>query len=426
MKIITKYMLKQLLLGFILITSGLLLIVWLSQSLRLFQILLESKVSIWLFVQLTLMLVPSYLTVISPIALFAVTLYAYNKMITDRELTILRAAGMSAMDLAKPVFIVGTIFTILGFYISLVLVPKADANFREFRWKIQHDVSHLLLQPGEFTNLGRDATIFIQEKGKNGELFNIFLHDKHSPKSKVTVMAKQGEIVYQNGTPKIGLIDGSRQEYVYSTGRFSVLRFDSYNIDFGGSKKEKKRNQRHTEMSFKDLMNATKDDFMFNGNFDKKSYNKLKVEAAKRIVMPILNFAFMLIAAAGLLTGNFNRQGHGKRVVCTILVMAFFEVFTIGLSNRCTIDLGLLPVFCILPIIPLIGGIYVIKHAGSFKFKRINAIINRLSIYLEKLFEKVKAMKANKLNEALSEDASNIKQKNKSKFNKKGKQKRRR
>ena len=68
MKIITQYILKQMLFGFVLITSGLLMIVWLSQSLRLFEMLLNSKVSVWLFVRLTLTLVPSYLSIISPIA----------------------------------------------------------------------------------------------------------------------------------------------------------------------------------------------------------------------------------------------------------------------------------------------------------------------------------------------------------------------
>ena len=126
--------------GFVLITSGLLMIVWLSQSLRLFDMLLNSKVSIWLFVRLTMMLIPGYLAIISPIALFAVALFTYNRLITDRELIILRAAGMSPMQLAKPVFTIGVLFTILGFYISLVLVPHAVADFRELRWKVQHDV----------------------------------------------------------------------------------------------------------------------------------------------------------------------------------------------------------------------------------------------------------------------------------------------
>ena len=231
MKIITQYILKQMLFGFVLITSGLLMIVWLSQSLRLFEMLLNSKVSVWLFVRLTLTLVPSYLSIISPIALFAVTLFTYNRLIADRELIVLRAAGLSPMQLARPVFVVGTLFTILGFYISLVLVPAATADFRSLRWKIQHDVSHLLVQEGEFNEVGRGITVYIKSKAPDGALEGIILHDGHSPKSEMILLAEKGTIAYHNGVPQISMLNGSRQEIVAKSGRFSILDFDSYTMD---------------------------------------------------------------------------------------------------------------------------------------------------------------------------------------------------
>ncbi|MBR1944947.1 MAG: LptF/LptG family permease, partial [Alphaproteobacteria bacterium] len=167
MKIITQYILKQMLFGFVFITTGLLIIVWLSQSLRLFNLLLNSKVSVWLFIQLTITLIPGYLAIISPIALFAVALFTYNRLISDRELIILRAAGMSPLQLAKPVIVIGFLFTLLGFYISLVLVPNADANYRELRWKIQHDISHLLIQEGEFNDISNGITVYIRSKNSD-------------------------------------------------------------------------------------------------------------------------------------------------------------------------------------------------------------------------------------------------------------------
>lgn len=164
MKIVTKYILKQMLLSFVLVTTGLLMIVWLSQSLRLLDMLLNSKASVWLFIRMTMLMVPGYLSTISPLALFAVALFTYNRMIADRELIILRAAGMSPLQLAKPVFILGTAFTLIGFYISLVVVPNAVTGFRELRWKIQNDVSHLLLQEGEFNDVSFGITVYIRKK----------------------------------------------------------------------------------------------------------------------------------------------------------------------------------------------------------------------------------------------------------------------
>ena len=236
MKIVTKYILKQMLFGFVLITSGLLMIVWLSQSLRLFDMLLNSKVSIWLFVRLTMMLIPGYLAIISPIALFAVALFTYNRLITDRELIILRAAGMSPMQLARPVLTIGVLFTLIGFYISLILVPQAVANFRELRWKVQHDVSHLLIQEGEFNDITDGITVYIRNKNNDGSLEGIILHDQHSADSQMTLLAEKGNIVYRDGVPQISMKNGSRQEVSNKTGRFSILYFDYYNLDFVSNK----------------------------------------------------------------------------------------------------------------------------------------------------------------------------------------------
>ncbi|MBR4126913.1 MAG: LptF/LptG family permease, partial [Alphaproteobacteria bacterium] len=230
MKIVTQYILKQMLFGFVLITAGLLMIVWLSQSLRLFDMLLNSKVSIWLFIQLTMMLIPGYLAIISPITLFAVALFTYNRLITDRELIILRSAGMSPLQLAKPVVVIGFLFTLLGFYISLVLVPQAVANFRELRWKIQHDVSHLLIQEGEFNDISNGVTVYIRSKNDDGSLDGILLHDQHSNDTQVTLLAEKGTIVYHDGVPQISMKNGSRQEVSNKTGRFSILYFDFYNM----------------------------------------------------------------------------------------------------------------------------------------------------------------------------------------------------
>lgn len=390
MKIVTKYILKQMLFGFVLITSGLLMIVWLSQSLRLFDMLLNSKVSVWLFVRLTMMLIPSYLAIISPIALFAVALFTYNRLITDRELIILRAAGMSPLQLARPVLTIGVIFTVLGFYISLILVPNATANFRELRWKISHDVSHLLIQEGEFNDLSNGITVYIRNKADDGALEGILLHDQHSPDSQVTLLAQKGSIVYRDGVPQISMKNGSRQEVSNKTGRFSILHFDYYNLDFF-SQKEKSANRfkNHGERSLKELLTTPRDKLP-----NEKTYRRFRMEGFKRLAMPFYNLSFMLIAAAGLLTGNFNRRGHNKRVVATVLIMAGVQVSALGVENLCMRNLYFVPLLYCVAVLPVFVCLYVLKHSGEFKFTRVKHFWSACRGVEQKLIKKRSGVKA--------------------------------
>lgn len=382
MTIITKYILKQMLFGFVLITSGLLMIVWLSQSLRLFEILLNSKVSIGLFVRLTLTLVPSYLSIISPIALFAVALFTYNRMIADRELIVLRAAGMSPMQLAKPAIVVGVVFTLIGFYISLVLVPAATADFRTLRWKIQHDVSHLLLQEGEFNEVANGITVYIGSKNADGSLEGIILHDAHSPKSEVTLLAEKGMISYREGVPQISMLNGSRQEVVAKSGRFSILYFDSYNMDFLSSESKNARSRKQTEASMKELL-APRETLP-----DDRTYRRFRMEAFKRLSQPFYNLTFMLIAAAGLLTGTFNRRGNNRRVIVTVLIMAAVQVGGLMAENMAGRDVRLIPMLFLFSTGPIAVCPYVLKKAGMFNFDGLRKKIASVKQAANRLHDK--------------------------------------
>ena len=391
MKIVTQYILKQMLFGFVLITTGLLMIVWLSQSLRLFDMLLNSKVSIWLFIQLTMMLIPGYLAIISPITLFAVALFTYNRLITDRELIILRSAGMSPLQLAKPVVVIGFLFTLLGFYISLVLVPQAVANFRELRWKIQHDVSHLMIQEGEFNDISNGVTVYIRSKNDDGSLDGILLHDQHLNDTQVTLLAEKGTIVYHDGVPQISMKNGSRQEVSNKTGRFSILYFDFYNMDFLSSReKTENRFKNPGERSLKELFFTPKKE-LFNSD---ALVRRFRLEGFKRLSLPFYNLSFMLIAAAGLLTGTFNRRGHNKKIIITVLIMAVVQIAELGVENLCLRSLYFVPLLYFLSISPAFFCLYIMKHSGEFKFTGIKALLNKSRLLINRFSGKRRVRRA--------------------------------
>ena len=89
MRGLTRYILKQLVVGMVLVTSGLTILLWLSQSLRFIDLIVNKGVSATLFLRLTSMLLPGFLMVVLPIAIFTVVLFVYNKLAGDRELAVM-------------------------------------------------------------------------------------------------------------------------------------------------------------------------------------------------------------------------------------------------------------------------------------------------------------------------------------------------
>ena len=99
---IDRYIFSQLLVALLLVTTGLVALIWLTQSLRFIQIIVSHGLSPFVFLRLTMLLVPSFVATILPITCFIVVLFVYTRLAGDRELTVMRAAGMSDYTLARP------------------------------------------------------------------------------------------------------------------------------------------------------------------------------------------------------------------------------------------------------------------------------------------------------------------------------------
>ncbi|WP_421995167.1 LptF/LptG family permease [Roseococcus sp.] len=124
MKRIDIYIMRQLGLSLIAVTVGLAALVWLTQSLRFIELVLDRGLSIWVFLELTGLLLPSFFGVILPITAFVVTLFNYVRLSSDRELVVMRAAGLSNWQLAKPALGIAGLATCICFILNIWITPR--------------------------------------------------------------------------------------------------------------------------------------------------------------------------------------------------------------------------------------------------------------------------------------------------------------
>ena len=90
-----RYMFYQQLWALIAVTGGLAALIWLTQSLRFVELVVNHGLSIGVFLELTGLLIPSFVAVILPITTFVVIQFIYQRLAGDRELTVMRSAGLS-------------------------------------------------------------------------------------------------------------------------------------------------------------------------------------------------------------------------------------------------------------------------------------------------------------------------------------------
>ncbi|MBY0408420.1 MAG: LptF/LptG family permease, partial [Rickettsiales bacterium] len=321
----SKYISKQLIHSTLLITFSLTSIVWLTQALRFIDFIVNQGISIAIFLQLTLLLIPSLLLMIVPPALFCSVLFTYNKLKMDSELVVMQSAGLSRWRLGLPAVQVATGIALLAYFISLYLQPISYTRFKDMQVFLRNSYVSLLLQEGVFSNPVNGLTVFIRERDKEGILHGILVHDSRIEDAQITMMAEEARLMETDQGPRFLLINGNRQEV--RDGKLSFLTFDNYTMDISfytqgmGTRKPDAQ-----ELFITDLL---KDD----PSLTPQENNKRFAEAQQRILWPAYSISLTLVALAVMLSGQFNRRGNWQRTTGAVVLGTVLIFTAVGLRG---------------------------------------------------------------------------------------------
>ncbi len=371
MKKINVYIIKQLLLGFVLMALGMTALIWLSQSLRLIDWIVNKGVSVNLFIELTLLVLPNFIAIIAPLAFFIVLLFVYQRLLSDRELVVMKAAGMSAFDLAKPAIYVGFLLCLLGYCLTLWLVPYSVSQFKELQFKIRNNLAQVVIQEGEFNQLPNQVTAYVRVFKPSGHLEGILIHDDRNPEKRVVMVAQDGLYVMGEGGAHIIMHKGTRQEYNRKTGAFSSLSFEQNTMTFEESKNNIVRPMSEEEQSLYRLLSVTSEDT----SLTPLEYREYKVEAFKRLTQPLYALAYLFVGLLPLLLGHYNRRGQSERVYLAVALVVILQSMALGFENLSSKNLWFLLLMGANLLVPILGGLFILRRgyfiSSHTKFGRL-------------------------------------------------------
>jgi lipopolysaccharide export system permease protein len=323
MKRIARYIFSQLLVATILVTLTISCALWLTQSLRFIELIVNRGLSIGSYLYLTLLLLPSFLAMLLPIGLFAALVFTYNRLTADSELIIMRAVGLSPSRLAYPGLVLATAIAAAGYVLALYFMPLSYREFKDMESDVRSGYSVVLLREGAFNTVSQGVTIYIRTREADGELRGIIMHDSRDPKQVVTIMAERGVLAQTNDGPRVVMVEGNRQLLDRETGKLSLLYFQRYTADIGktGSDTEPSGNR------WREPRERFLNELFFPGSSDMDQANRsqLRVEGHERLTLPLYAIAFAMIAMAALLPGDYNRRGQGQRILAAVVLVIVIQ-----------------------------------------------------------------------------------------------------
>lgn len=360
--IVTRYLMKNLLIATVFVTVVLAMVVLLTQSLKILELVANADAPASIYARLVALTLPRFLEIILPVSLVAAVLFVYNRFIMDNELIVLRSCGLDQHALARPAILLAGIVTAVMMVLTTWLTPVSYAEVKSLRLNVMARYSALLLREGVFNTFGKDLTVYIRTRDKNGALTGIMIHDtRDKKKPPVTTTAKRGLLVMNGDTPNIIVEDGMRQQLDKSSNSISRLYFSSYKIEI--SALDTGRPARSRDANERTLPELLKPDM--NVKFDRDNREAFLAEAHADIARPFTAIAFTMVALAVILIGPFNRRGQARKVALAALLVTLLMAANLALANLTRKHLEFVPLLYLIVIVPACAGLYALNLRGE-------------------------------------------------------------
>jgi lipopolysaccharide export system permease protein len=348
MKHIERYLFMQFLSAVAFSCLAITIVVWFSQGIRMLSMVINSGGSLWSFLSLMVLVLPTFMPLLLPISLAVGIMFVYHRLVTESELVVMRSAGLSPLELSRPALTLAAMFALLGYLLTMFIAPIANHEFVRLQYQIRSDLSVLLLRTGSFNDVSNGLTVYARDRGPKGELRGILIHDTRRADRPSTLMADMGELVHGKDGPQILVRHGLRQEMDQATGLLSQLSFDSYMMDLSSvGDNFRQRWVEPRERNMLELLNPKHEGGVPNIR------NRFFSEFHMRLVLPILSVTFTLIVCVVALTGSFDRRGMIQRIVVGALAVGAIEGSVVFLFNLISKQIWMAPLVYIVAFLPI-------------------------------------------------------------------------
>jgi lipopolysaccharide export system permease protein len=366
-----RYILRQCFGVMIFVTAALSAAIWLAQSLRLIDLIVNRGLSIEVFLYLALLILPRFLDIVLPIGVFIAVLFTFNRLTAESELVVMRSAGLSHLALAKPVLILAVIAFLILMSLSAYFLPASNRSFKDMQFEIRNRFVSSLIQEGTFTTISDKLTIYIRSRDERGEVAGLLINDNREPHRPVTILAERGLFADTPAGSRIVMVNGNRQQFDPETGKLSLLTFDRYTLDLDSLHDAPIVRFREAQERFLDEL------FFPTADIDPALRLGFIIEAHQRILIPLSALSFSVIPLACLLPGEFNRRGQLKRALLAIVLAFLFELLGIGVNDLASRAAAAIPLMYATGLLPFVLGLGLLTRGNvrlGFRRPRMTAL----------------------------------------------------
>ena len=164
---------------------------------------------------------------------FIGVIWTIYRFLSDRELIVMQAVGLSPRQFSKMPILFGVLLTSLLMVNSVVVLPYGFSKFKELQILVGASIPKLLVQDNVFMDIADDLTLYVGERVSQNEVGQVFIQDARNPERLVTLTSESGQFSISGGRPLFVLRNGQRTELAVDGTATASLSFETHALDIG-------------------------------------------------------------------------------------------------------------------------------------------------------------------------------------------------
>ncbi|WP_135227609.1 LptF/LptG family permease [Deinococcus fonticola] len=296
--------------------------------------------------------VPDTLVKVFPMAVVLMTVVAFGRMSTERELVAVQSGGVSLGRVARPALLLGGLLTALSAFLSLWIAPKANVETRGLYWDVLTGAGLSTLS-GKTVDLGNNLTLYLQGyDAKTGQMRGVRVEkwQADAPRRGTVIFADAGTFrdnrlsltgyraytVNYDAAGQLSTIPetdvAAFREAVQSTFPNVIVpanTTDALNLDTGLSRKE-------TLAQYADAIGADAEGWpqlitkLTAPGVKEADRQAARLNLNRKLALPFANLVLVLAALPFAL--RFGRTLGVSLGIALIIAVAYYLLFSVGLT----------------------------------------------------------------------------------------------
>jgi len=338
---------------FVLVFTG---VIWLGQSLKVIDTVVNNGQSARVFLEFSVLLLPTVLSIVLPIAAFAATLYAVNRLFGDSEIVVMFASGLSGTSLVRPVLMFSGLVMAVVFALTLYVMPTAQRELKSRINEVKSNIATAFLREGTFQSPVDQVTIYLRGMGRPGEMMGIFVHDERDADEITTYTAERAVMLSDADGTRLVMFDGVAQiAERHEADSVAILRFEQFAYDLTQfTAKRRHRRRKPSEMYLAELLSIQE------GQTRGRRLGKYRAEAHEALSGPLYVMTLPLMAVAFVIGSGFRRQGFVGRIILATGAAVALRLLGLAMKAAASNEMALLPAMYAPPILGLAAALWLL------------------------------------------------------------------